>query len=151
MINVFDICDEIVEAIHGFQPTVIDRKIVAERAYHYVDGQQVPRDRVSVVVYPMARQKERKSKTKTIVATCYAVIKTAIAPSDKDKLDELVRYGDELDQHLEGRPMCGAKNMLNDDDQFYWFPDILHTQNHFSSLLELRYQWIVPVGGVPTT
>lgn len=142
----FSVCDSIVEDILAFRKCVIDRKVVAERAYHFVDGQQVPRDQISVVVYPMAFEKTRDGKIKTVWPTCYVVIKSHAAPTDKKTIDALVTYSQELDEYLEGRKQCGASYVMTVDDQFYWFPEILHSQNHFSSLIELRYKYVTTTG-----
>ena len=152
MIEVFNICDELVTRITAFQETVNGRQVVAERGYHFVDGKQVPPNQVAVVVYPMARQKERNgTASKKITATVYVVIKASVLPSQRDILDEFVRYGTDLDEHLEGQTVCGATYVMTDDDQFYWFPDELHKRNHFNSLIELQYRWTDAVGGNPET
>lgn len=157
MIDVFDICDELVSTINSFdsfegKPIVPDGlRVNAVRAYHYVDGEAVPKGELSIVVYPLARVKQKQgTATKLITMSICVVIKSRSKPDDKAKNDALLKYGVALDTFLEGRPMCGAKNMIHEDELFYWFPDELHKNNHFSSALVLEYQHAELKGGNPT-
>lgn len=150
MIDVFEICNELVTKVKAFRETVDARKLVCERAYHFVDGNAVPKNELSVVVYPMARRKAREgSASKVVTATIYIVIKAKVLPTETARIDTLLKYGAELDEHLEGQPICGARNVITEDEQFFWFPDELHQRHHFSSLLELQYHWKDRIGGNP--
>jgi hypothetical protein len=151
-IDEFAIADGIVTQISEFMPTVndskTDRTVKAERGYHFVEGTQVPAKEISVIVYPMAIRKEDRGSSKLVVGTFYATIKAQVskAKNDRPVIDAFIKYRKQLDKHLERRAICGAKNLINEDDQILWFPDILHKQNHFNSLIELEYQWIEFVG-----
>jgi len=161
MIEVVNIADELVELIKGFKTfdgkSIIPdgiTKVVVERGFHFVDGKQIPDGELNVAVYPIARRKQSNGKnSKSITATVYVVIKAKTLPNQasRDKNDALLKYGVCLDKFLEGRRICGAINLISEDDQFYWFPDEMHKNNHFSSLLELQYKWEERKGGNPPT
>lgn len=149
MIKAFEVADGIVQTINEFQASVGKRKIKPTRRYHFVDGTKVPENILDVSVYPMARRKERLGNvTKKIIATFYVVLKSKVLPNETIEIDKLIEYGAALDEHFEGRRICGATNVVSEDEQFWWFPDELHQRHHFSSLLELQYYWQEKVGGI---
>jgi len=162
MIEVIKIADELVELIKAFKtfdgksiiPPGIN-KVVVERGFHFVDGKKIPEHELNVVVYPIARRKQSNGQnSKAITATFYVVIKAKTLPNlaTRDRNDALLNYGVCLDKFFERkRKICGATNLISEDDQFYWFPDEMHKNNHFSSMLELQFKWEERRGGNPPT
>lgn len=139
--------DAIADAINALPTGIDDLEAKAVRAYHYTDGNSVPDGEASWTVYPMRETKERfNDHLKDVTIQCFAVLKTPMRPDDTDAGDQLLRYARRVDRHFEGRPMCDARHVINDDEVLYWMPDELHNSNHFLSVIELNYTARVAIG-----
>lgn len=143
-----DMCEELKSMIEGFQATVDDSTITVERTYN--KSSELKENRVDVAVYPLARLKQREGNaTKRLTPMIYVSITTKCPPGNRSRLDKLIKYVFDLDEFLEGKPVCGAKYVFHEETQFVWFPEQLHDNNRFISLIPLQYQSRSLIG--PTT
>lgn len=145
MIDEFAICEELKTLVVDFQAEVDGSAVVAERRYH--DPDTAKREFLDVTIYPITRRKSQQGNaTKFIRSTIYIAMVTKAKPTETERIDTLLRYAITLDEYFERRKVAGASNVVHEEDQFLWFPDQLHSDNKFVSLLPLEYQWLSTFG-----